>query len=627
MPIIAFKRKLMLGVVALLLIFSCLQGEETGKGEFTPTKWELRRARIVNHLGRKALMGTAFLKGVMLKDGVIEVDIATADRKTSYPGLLFRVKDAANYERFYIRPHRSPFYDDALQYGPTFNGVDSWQLYNGPGLTSGLDIIPDRWNHLKIVVSGNQARVFWNDKAEPALVVENLVHDARAGTIGLSGPMDGSAHFSNLRFAAAEEIALPQFPGRTKMPGIISSWELSEPYALIKSDFTHYPRDMVNKSSWKAVEADCRGLVDISRHHGRRFRAGDVILARTKLKSATDTILHTGFGYSDYISVYLNGNPLYFGNSAYRSRDRSFLGILGYHDNLFLPLRKGENELLVMVGESMGGWGFCFRKEDEIISDPSLQHAWENTGDFAFPEAVVYDPGHDVLYVSNYFNEGREFISRISTAGKMLDREWIKGLRMPTGMHLHKEILYAVDRSGLNLINVQCGKITKKIPLPGVSMANDVTMDESGRIYISDTRAGKVYRYSGGKLEAWLTDLNRPNALHCEKKRLLVGQNGKITAVDLKTREKSDLALFESSAGIDGIAPDCGDGLFVSDHNGKLYHLTGEKEPALILDTSTPGEKIADFAYIPKLKRLIIPTFSSNTLTAYSFKQVKERKK
>jgi len=613
-----FQQKMILSTVGLLLASVCLFAVDKAGVEFNTEKWDLKRAKIVDHLGRKALMGTAFLKDVSLKNGTIQVDIATVDQKSSYPGLLFRVRDAANYERFYIRPHRSPFYDDALQYCPTFNGVDSWQLYNGPGLTSGMDILPNRWNHLKIIVSGSQARVFWNHGPEPVLIVEDLAHDAVAGTIGLSGPMDGSAFFSTLRYEADETLVLPSTPPRPKMPGIISGWALSEPFAMMKSDFTRFPEEMINKSSWKKVETDVRGLVDISRYHGRKFRAGDVILARTVIKSATDSRLQVGFGYSDFIGVFLNGSPLFFGNSAYRSRDRSFLGIVGYHDTLFLPLRKGDNELLVMVGESMGGWGFCFRKEDEIMVHPSLKPEWKKKEGFAFPEAVIYDPENNVCYVSNYFNEGREFISRISTSGEILNLEWIKGLRMPTGMVLKGNTLYAVDRSGLNVIDVKSGTITAKIALPGVGMANDVTMDESGNLFISDTRKGGVYRYSGGKLELWLKNLNRPNALYCEKTRLLVGQNGQVIAVDLESGARSVFARFHTGAGIDGIVTDGRGGYLIADHNGRLYQLNAQGEQTLILDTSTPGDKIADFEYIPKLKRLIIPTFSSSTVTAYS---------
>lgn len=115
----------------LILVVNWSHAREK-EAQFDTVSWDLKQARVVDHLGRSALTGTAFLKEVKFENGIIEVDIATTARTRSYPGVLFRAKDAANYERFYIRPHRSPYYDDVLQYGPSFNGVDSWRLYNGP---------------------------------------------------------------------------------------------------------------------------------------------------------------------------------------------------------------------------------------------------------------------------------------------------------------------------------------------------------------------------------------------------------------------------------------------------------------------------------------------------------------
>jgi len=176
--------------------------------------------------------------------------------------------------------------------------------------------------------------------------------------------------------------------------------------------------------------------VDIAKYYPRNSRVGDCILGRAFLEVEKDTLLRLGFGYSDFITIYLNKEPVFFGNSAYRSRDNSFLGIVVYFDNLFLPLKKGNNELLVQLGESMGGWAFCFREEDEVYSDPSITKRWELKDSVAIPECVVYDPVNKVCYVSNYFNEGNEFISKISLDGKVLSREWITGVVMPTGMAL-----------------------------------------------------------------------------------------------------------------------------------------------------------------------------------------------
>ena len=613
-------RRIVLGAMLLEAVISGLAFAQKNVAEFDTQRWDMGAAKIEEHLGRKALAGTAFLKDAKMQNGVIEVDIATTARARSYPGVLFRVRDAANYERVYIRPHRSPFYDDALQYGPVFNGVDSWQLYNGPGLTSGLDILPDRWNHLKILVAGKQAQVFWNDMPKPVLVIDDLAHAPGAGTIGLVGPMDGTAFFSALRYESDDSLVLPPPAPRETMCGLIPAWELSAPFAALGVDFTKYPAEAAGGADWTPVTADDRGVVDVSRYYPRTFRAGDCVLARTTLSAASDSLLRLGFGYSDIITVFLNRRPVYSGNAAYQSRDQSFLGIVGYFDSLFLPLQKGENELLVMVGESMGGWAFCFRKDDEIAIHPAMKKDWTMKQGLAMPEAVVFDPERNVGYVSNYFNEGQEFITKITPAGEILELEWIKGLRMPTGMCLRGNALYAVDRSGLNVIDVNKGEIRQTIPLPGVRMANDVAMDRTGNVYISDTPAGTVFRVAGGKLEPWLENLSRPNALLCEKGRLLVGQNETLIAVDLKTRAVQVLARFERDANVDGIEADGNGGYLVGDHNGKLYRLAANGAKTLLLDTTNPGGRIADFAYSPKLKLLIIPTFDGNALAAYSLK-------
>ena len=393
MEVLSMKanKRTMAGFLALFLTIASQGSAYAQKkaAEFDPALWDLERAKIVDHLGRKALIGSTFLKDIRLQNGVIEVDIATTERSRSYPGLLFRVQDSANYERVYIRPHRSPFYDDVLQYGPVFNGVDSWQLYNGPGLTAGLEVLPDRWNHIKILMAGKQAQIFWNDLPEAVLVIDDLAHGDGSGTIGLVGPMDGTAFFSNLNYEKDDSLTLPPPAPREAMPGLISVWEISAPFAAIGVDFTKYPAEAFAAASWNPVAADRRGLVDVSRIFPRKFRAGDCLLARTTLAAESDSLLRVNFGYSDIITVFLNGRPLYSGNAIYQSRDRSFLGIVGYYDDLFLPLMKGDNELLLLLGETMGGWGFCFRSGDEVFTHAALKKEWSTKNGLALPEAVV----------------------------------------------------------------------------------------------------------------------------------------------------------------------------------------------------------------------------------------------
>ncbi|MBL8140260.1 MAG: hypothetical protein JNM38_04090, partial [Acidobacteria bacterium] len=103
-------------LVALAISRVALADDATLIVPFTPDRWDLTRATVVEHLGRTAVMGTAFMKGVEFEDGVVECDVAVADGARTFPGLLFRTQSAHDYERVYLRPHRSPLHDDVVQY-------------------------------------------------------------------------------------------------------------------------------------------------------------------------------------------------------------------------------------------------------------------------------------------------------------------------------------------------------------------------------------------------------------------------------------------------------------------------------------------------------------------------------
>ena len=613
----AFMRSFLL-FMAMSCLSSVLPAQNAGE-DFDPGLWDLNKAKTVDHLGRKAIMGYALLKEGSLKDGVIEVDIATTRRTRSYPGVLFRVRDPQNFERVYIRPHRSPFYDDALQYAPVLHGVDSWQLHNGEGQTASLDILPDRWNHLKIVVSGTQAHLFWNDEPKPALIIENLTSGISAGGLGVSGPLDQSAFFSNFSYREESGLHLPPSVPREPMLGVIRDWEITEPFSMLKTDLKSRPNaDLIEELTWRKVQSDNQGLVDISRFHERKNRFGDLLLARTVLESDRQELVRTAFGYSDIITVFLNDQPVFFGNSAYQSRDRSFLGIVGYNDTLFLPLNKGKNRLMILSAEGSGGWAFCFRKEDTVWLDPSLCTLWSLNWKLAVPEAVVYDPEMDLFYVSNYYSDVGEFISKISPKGEVVEREWVKGLRMPTGMCISGHFLYVVDRAALNLINRKSGAITRKIPLSGILMPNDVSLDQSGKIYISDSKGNAVFRYTAEKLESWLENLDGPNALLVDGESLFIGQKEALLRARLSDGSLETVTRFEKGSLIDGIQKEGNGRFLVSNHFGRLYRVDQDGKKTLLIDTFTPGEKIADFCYLPEKRMLVIPTFDSNSLCAFA---------
>lgn len=113
-----------------------------------------------------------------------------------------------------FRPHHSNTarVPDVLQYVAAFNGIDSWQLYRGDGRTAYADVPRNEWMHVKLEVSGTQARVFLGDAAQPALVIHDLARGRSKGGLGLMGPQDGTAYFSGFGYRADDTLRLDPPP-------------------------------------------------------------------------------------------------------------------------------------------------------------------------------------------------------------------------------------------------------------------------------------------------------------------------------------------------------------------------------------------------------------------------------
>ncbi|WP_353572382.1 hypothetical protein [Candidatus Albibeggiatoa sp. nov. BB20] len=51
-------------------------------------------------------------------------------------------------------------------------------------------------------------------------------------------------------------------------------------------------------------------------------------------------------------------------NDEFQKRDYRFLGTMGFFDDIYLPLRKGGNELWILVTEKFAGWGVKGKFDD-----------------------------------------------------------------------------------------------------------------------------------------------------------------------------------------------------------------------------------------------------------------------
>jgi hypothetical protein len=374
------------GLAALLLIGApAARAEETGTITVPPgsPRWNLEgHASVTEYKGRTCLLldgGAATVKDFVMRDGVIDVDVATPGKRGFF-GIQFRIAgDGATAEWIYLRPHKSGL-PDAMQYTPVFSTGADWQIYNGPGFTGAVDIPKDEWFHLRLEVSGAQAKLYVKDMDAPALVMGDLKSGVQQGEVALTVLM-GATYFSNF-----EARPTPDAPWERHLPpmpaGTLTHWSLSPSFDALARDLER-PLSHAESAAmqWQDVEAEPPGFVVINRYrqspHLRVTFADDfskrlepqpgtqVVYARTSIESDRDQVKRLLIGYSDEVSVFLNGTILFRGRSAQNFRDPGFLGIVNpENDALYLPLKKGRNDLVLAVSELGGGWGFICRLSD-----------------------------------------------------------------------------------------------------------------------------------------------------------------------------------------------------------------------------------------------------------------------
>lgn len=389
---------LFLWMLLFLALAAVSSGQETKspastlKSDFTPQplsvpadspRWDLQgQARVTEYQGRKCLLldgGAAILKDFEMRDGVVDVDVAT-QAKRGFFGFDFRIgEDGANYEEVYLRQHKSGL-PDAMQYTPVLSTGRNWQIYNGPGFTGAVDIPKDVWFHLRLVVTGAQAKLYVKDMDKPALVMDDLKSGVQKGQVALY-VLTGATYYSNF-----EVRATPDAPWERHLPlmpaGTLTKWSISPAYdALARNLERPLARSEIDAVKWQDVEAEPPGFVVLYRYreapHPRVTFQGDfskrlepqpgmtVLYARTTIDSDREQMKKLEIGYSDEVSVFLNGQILYRGRSAQGFRDPGFLGIVNpENDAVYLPLKKGSNELILAVSELGGGWGFICRLAD-----------------------------------------------------------------------------------------------------------------------------------------------------------------------------------------------------------------------------------------------------------------------
>jgi hypothetical protein len=328
-------------------------------------------ARFEAHLGKASLLlpgGFAWAKGVDLRNGTIEADVATYP-KGAFFGVAFHVTSPDQFENVFFRPGAA----GTIQYSPSWFNMNAWQFYPGSEYTANPDIPAEHWVHVRIIIKGLQAAVYFDTVPDPVMVVKNLAQGGTSGSIGFWA-VGGGGYIANLRYQL-DPAKYPLEPTRSVIPGAITEgWSLSQAFDVSKTDPGTYPN--VATMKWQPVSAEREGIVMIGRYRKdprvypstlppeypakpEPIPGTQVVFARTTISAPRATVRKMWVGYSDDVVVYLNGRPIYAGRNARSSREPNYYGwFYPYADAVYLPLRAGPNELVLAVSETFGGWGF-----------------------------------------------------------------------------------------------------------------------------------------------------------------------------------------------------------------------------------------------------------------------------
>lgn len=262
------------------------------------------------------------------------------------------------------------------------------------------------------------------------------------------------------------------------------------------------------------------------------------------------------------------------------------------------------------------------------IFSANLTKTWESEKVFKTPESINYFSYENCLLISNINGnpsekDGNGFISKISTDGKIINLEWIKGLNAPKGAAIYKNKMVVTDIDRIAVIDLKKGKIKRFIDIPGSKFLNDVAVDSKGIFYISDSsgKNSKIYAFNGEKTYVWLSgeEVQSPNGLYVNQGDLFFGSSGDgiIKKVDLKSKKITHFSKV--GRGIDGLKLTANNCFITTDWQGHCALACQDGNMTELLDTTKDKINAADIEYLPGKKLVIIPTFFDNRCVAYTF--------
>lgn len=254
------------------------------------------------------------------------------------------------------------------------------------------------------------------------------------------------------------------------------------------------------------------------------------------------------------------------------------------------------------------------------------------TENLSHAESVAYSSDSNLLYVSVQGEQepGDGSIATLNLDGSLNDIAFAPGLNNPKGIAISGDRLYVSDATQLVEIDLGNGNVLNRYSAGDEKFLNDVAIDATGNVYVSDMGSSSIYRLStNGIYEKWLTspELENPNGLLVVDNILYVASwglpesanaegftQGRFLKVDMSSKKISQITQLPQG-NLDGLQVFDDQHFLISEwRKGLIYKISKSGEVELFF---TSEFSVGDILYLKDKKLLALPLNRQNKVQLY----------
>lgn len=259
---------------------------------------------------------------------------------------------------------------------------------------------------------------------------------------------------------------------------------------------------------------------------------------------------------------------------------------------------------------------------------PQANELWR-TDHVDRPEAVHVPHGSDWAYIGNQSGAGEEtdppgqgYVSRLNLVTGAWQARWSDGFDDPLGIVSQGDRLYMVD-AGRHVIalDMDSGDELERWTLEIDNIfLNDIAIDPDGRIWVTDTRGGRVFGLVEGSWRLLFEGdpFTGANGIeYVDGWIYVVCSSGVGNLIRVQPDTLATTVLLEGEGSLDGVVTDGRGGLVLSDLRGRLLHWS-ETSGLTVLDGYKDEEiMLNSIGGTPDGRFIFAPHWSSSRLSAY----------